>query len=354
MQKFNKHIVRQNETLKSIASQYNISEGALKLFHNNHCEVKEMILIGLTDQKELFIPRTAVADKTQLVEFSHGHRIIFNPRNWVASYGVIIKIKRGNRENELKYKTSVRWLKSEKNLHYFEIDRISNLFLNEEEVNEMADLLAYKTSKVLYPLQISVDEEGKLHDIENKDEFKKRWNSVKENVYSEYEGKTVDRYCQKIEDLLNRPEALFIYLKNDYFLRTLFFGIYLKFNKEYQTIITAGFPIIKNTKEPQYKLKIEIDPMKDKDDLINISAKGILNDERTVYDLMNGAQFPMIISENPTMNHDGKCRFQYYLNGKTMLPESLYLEFEIFLEDLKKVSVIVSELNEEDRKTILN
>jgi hypothetical protein len=354
MQKFNKHIVRHNETLKSIASQYNISVGTLKLFHNNHCDVKDMILIGLTNQKELFIPRTAVVDKTQLVDFSNGNKIVFKPQNWVANYGVIIKIEKENRKNELKYKTSVRWLKSEKNLHYFEIDRISNLFINEEEVNEMADLLAYKTSQILYPLQISVDENGKLNGIENPEDFKKRWNTVKENVYKEYEGETVDSYCQKIENILNKPEALFIYLKNDYFLRSLFFGIYLKFNKDYKTEITAGFPIIKNKVEPEYKLNVEIDPLKNEHYLINISAKGILNEERSIYDLINGLQFPMVFNENPKMNHEGKCRFQYYLNGKTMLPESLYMEFEIFLENIKKVSVMVSELNNDDHKTILN
>lgn len=55
---------------------------------------------------------------------------------------------------------------------------------------------------------------------------KERWNAVKEDVYKEFEGEIVDEYCRKIEAVLDEPHSLFIFIKNDYFIRTLFFGIY--------------------------------------------------------------------------------------------------------------------------------
>jgi hypothetical protein len=69
MQKFNKHIVQKHETLKSIAVLYGLDTDSLKLFHNNLCAVKDMILIDLTGQQELFLPRTAVTDPNRLVRF---------------------------------------------------------------------------------------------------------------------------------------------------------------------------------------------------------------------------------------------------------------------------------------------
>lgn len=183
MQKFNTHIIQKNETLKSIATLYGLDADTLKLFHNNHCQVKDMILIELTGQKELYIPRIAVADQNKKVQFGRGNSIVFRPERSFSKYGVIVNIETGNSKNELKYETSVRWLKNENNLHFFEIDRTSNLYLNEEEINEIADTLAYKTSKVLYPLQISVDEHGKFRQVENLSVFKERWTTVKEEVY---------------------------------------------------------------------------------------------------------------------------------------------------------------------------
>lgn len=344
MQKFNKHIIQKNETLKSVSALYGLSADALKFFHNNHCDVQDMILIEITRQIELFIPRAAVTDKSRLVNFNRGNSIAFQPENSFLKYGVVINIENGNRKNELKYETSVRWLKTENKLHFFEIDRISNLYLNEEEVNEIADLLAYKTSKVLYPLQVSVDKQGKFNDIENVSVFKERWTAVKEEVYKEFDGETVDRYCEKIEKVIFEPDAISLYLKNDYFIRTLFFGIYQSFGQNFNIKGNESFPIVNNPIEPKYQIELEIDPLKDEYDLINIEGNGRLNDERNVYDFINGVPFSLIIEDNPIMNHEGSFRLAYYLNGETLLSESLYLECDIDLMEKKKISVSIATL----------
>lgn len=344
MQKFNKHIIQKNETLKSVSALYGLSTDALKFFHNNHCDVQDMILIEITRQIELFIPRAAVTDKNRLVNFNRGNSLAFQPGNSFLKYGVVINIENGNRKNELKYETSVRWLKTENKLHFFEIDRISNLYLNEEEVNEIADLLAYKTSKVLYPLQVSVDKQGKFNDIENVSVFKERWTAVKEEVYKEFDGETVDRYCEKIEKVIFEPDAISLYLKNDYFIRTLFFGIYQSFGQNFNIKGNESFPIVNNPIEPKYQIELEIDPLKDEYDLINIEGNGRLNDERNVYDFINEVPFSLIIEDNPIMNHEGSFRLAYYLNGETLLSESLYLECDIDLMEKKKISVSITTL----------
>lgn len=342
MQKFNRHTVQNSETLQSIASLYGIDADALKLFHNNRCEVKDMILIGLTGQKELFLPRTAVTDKNRLVKFGPGNTLPFHPENSFQKYATAITIDNGKQRSELKYETSVRWLKTENKLHFFEIDRTSALYLNEEEVNEIADLLAYKTSKVLYPLQISTDQQGKFNAVENLSVFKERWPAVKEEVYQVFDGETVDLYCEKIEAIIDEPEAIGLYLKKDYFIRTLFFGIYQRFGEEYQTGITDTFPVVDNVMEPVFEIKLETDPLKDEYNLIPVKGEGILNDERSAYDFMSGTPFSLIIDDAPEMNHDGSITLHYFLNGTTTLAESIYLECSISLEDEKKITVEIA------------
>jgi hypothetical protein len=346
MQKFNIHTVQKGESLKSISLLYNLDAGALKLFHNNHCNVKDMILIELTGQKEIFLPRTAVTDKNRLVKFGQANSLIFQPENSFSRYGVTVTIENNDHKNELKYETSVRWLKKENKLHFFEIDRISNLYLNEEEVNEIADLLAYKTSKVLYPLQISVDEQGKFNAVENFSVFKERWAAVKEEVYKEFEGETVDTYCEKIEKIIDEPDVISLYLKNDYFIRTLFFGVYQSFGQNYETKLMESFPVVDNPVEPKYEIKLEIDPLKGESGLVNVEGEGRLNDERSIYDFVNKAPFSMIIEDNPQMNHEGDFRIVYYLNGQNLLVKSMYLECDIQLEKKKKIAVVIAMLTE--------
>lgn len=342
MQHHNIHIIEANDTLKSISMLYHLPEEEIKSFHNNNCSPNNHILIDITHQKELILPRHAVIDKSRLVKFSDANTLKFNPENYFAKYAVAIKIENGEKLNEIKYDTSVNWLKTENNLHYFEVDRLSKVFINDEEVNEIADLLAYKASKVLYPLTISVDFNGKFNIIENLEVFKKRWNITKEEIYKDFEGEIVDEYLEKIEKIINEPEIISSLIKNDYFLRTLFFGVYQKYGDKYCIIGEEGFPIVKNAIEPNYQIKIEIDPLKDDYDLISISGNGKLYDERSRYDFINGAPFSLIIEENTVMNDDGNFRLQYFLNGETQLSESLYLECDINLERRKKISVVVA------------
>lgn len=346
MQKYNIHTVQKDETLKSIASLYGLDKDALKLFHNNHCAVKDMILINLNGQKELFVPRTAVADKNILVKFGRGNSLTLQPETSVRRYSVVITIEKGERKSELKYEVSVRWLKTEKGHHFFEIDRTSKLYLNEEEVNEIADLLAYRTSKVLYPLHISTDEHGQFEGVENAEAFSKRWPAIKEEIYKEFEGKTVSDYCEKIEKVISQPEAISLYLKNDYFVRALFFGIYQSFGKEFKTEMTTTFPVVDNAIEPSYKLTLETDPVKGETGLITIEGSGKLYEERNIDDFIRRSPFSLIIEDDPVMNEEGHFRLISYLKGETSLPESLYLECSIMLQEEKKISVSVSGIDE--------
>jgi hypothetical protein len=346
MQKYNIHTVQKDETLKSIATLYNLDTDALKLFHNNLCTVKDMILINLNGQKELFIPRTAVTDKSRLVKFGRGNSLILQPAGSVRKYSVVITIEKGESKSELKYETSVRWLKKEKGLHFFEIDRTSNLYLNEEEVNEIADLLAYRTSKVLYPLQISTDEHGKFEAVENAEVFVKRWSGIKEELYKEFDGETVDEYCRKIERVISEPEAIDLYHKNDYFIRALFFGVHQSFGQDYRTEMTTTFPVVDNAIEPRYKITLETDPVKGETGLITIEGSGKLNDERDIDDFIRRSSFSLIIEDEPVMNEEGSFRIISYMKEENALPESLYLECTIMLQEEKKISISVSGIDE--------
>ncbi|TLX25455.1 LysM peptidoglycan-binding domain-containing protein [Chryseobacterium indologenes] len=346
MQKFNIHTVQENDTLKSIAALYGIDKDALKLFHNNLCSVRDMVLIELTGQKEIFIPRASAVDQDKKVPLGRANSLVFNPAKIYRKYGAVVTIENGDHLNELKYEVSVRWIRSERRQHYFEINRISKIYLNEEEVNEIADMLAYQTSKVLYPLQISTDEHGKFKTVENLSVFKERWPAVKEAVYKEFDGETVDRYCRQIEKVLDAPETLNLYLKNDYFIRTLFYGIYQSFGEDFSIEEIQSFPITDNPIEPKYKIKLELDPLKDDHNLIRIDGTGKLHEERSASDFMNGAPFSMIIDDEPVMNDNGEFRVRYYLDEKTIFPESMYLESSILLRQEKKISVSIAALPE--------
>lgn len=69
MKHFNKHTIQSGETLQTIANLYDLHKDDLIMFHNNRSNEIDKLLINLRHQKELFLPRTAVLNKSKLLKF---------------------------------------------------------------------------------------------------------------------------------------------------------------------------------------------------------------------------------------------------------------------------------------------
>lgn len=128
--------------------------------------------------------------------------------------------------------------------------------------------------------------------------------------------------------------------------------MYRKFGKNYETIFQDGFPIVENAVEPNYEIKLEIDPVLDDYDLVYIEGNGLLRDERTRSDFLSQSPFSFIIEDNAKYNDEGRIRLSYYMNSKTGLSEAIYLECSLQLEHEKKISVSIVNLKEDEKNNI--
>lgn len=169
MLKYHIHPIQKGDTLQNVSKQYGISAEELRNYHNRYCELPDLLNREIEHQKELIIQKKQnEGEKSEepkepekkKVRFAPNNKLVYFPINSHYKYGVMINIENGEEKNELKYETSVKWVQKYGDYHIFEIDRISKIYINEEEANDIADLLAYETSKVLFPIHLMVDENG--------------------------------------------------------------------------------------------------------------------------------------------------------------------------------------------------
>ena len=106
--------------------------------------------------------------------------------------------------------------------------------------------------------------------------------------------------------------------------------------------MTATFPVVDNAIEPRYKFTLQTDPLKGETGLITVEGSGKLYEERDIDYFIRIYTFSLIIEDEPVMNEEGTFRLISYMKGETSLPESLYLECSIMLQEEKKISVSVS------------
>lgn len=169
------------------------------------------------------------------------------PAEVSVKYGVLITFNEGTEEaNEVKYEVQVSRLKPGlEGQPLFQIDRISDVFVNEILPDLIADRLAYAAGKVFYPLVITVDQNGGFQTVYNHKEILKRWQSVKAKILGDYEGDLVETYIRRMEKQLASLDNIQLAFLNDWFIQTFFKPIYKEYGQNRTTESVYKFPIAK-------------------------------------------------------------------------------------------------------------
>ena len=346
--KYKKYTLKKEDTLASISQLLEKSTHEVKSFHNIFCDGDEYIGVDFPKNlRELYIyPEYNEKELTLIpkVTFERPFELALKPLQNKVNYGVMYTITTGEEINTIKFEASVLFKGQTNSKDFiFEIDRISKTFINDEETTSIADELAEKTSKVLYPLEIIVSKEGKSIAINNYKEIQKRWEKIKEKILDEYEGEWVEKYLQGNEQTLQEEGNLIQALKKDWFLSSYFNGIYTYYTPKFTFENNITFPLLTNCEAVNYKVEQKINEYLDEFNLIKIEQKGTVAEERSKSDLQNESNIAYYGALYP--NEDsaaGNFRSLYFLNGKTNAIESLYLECSLQLEIEKNIKVVIS------------
>ncbi|WP_130736584.1 LysM peptidoglycan-binding domain-containing protein [Flavobacterium sp. J27] len=346
--RFKKYTIKKADTLESISKKLGKSIHEIKNFHNVFSSPDDYIGVDLPKTlKELFIyPEFHEEELIRIpkVTFDAAYKIEIKPFQEKLLYGVEYIIKNGVEEHSIKFEICISCKeRTVENDFVFTIDRTTNTFINEEEVNTIADELAVKTSSVLYPLEVIVSKDGEWTGIANYEDIYKRWESIKENILKEYGGEWVEKYLSLNESVLESESNVVTSLKKDWFLKSYFNTIYVYYSHKFRFITNADFPILPNCKPVRYEIEQKINEFIEQNNLIRIEQNGELKEERSKSDLQNELNVPYYGVLYPNQNMaKGTYRSVYFLNATSKWIESLFLECSIELELEKKIQIVVS------------
>jgi len=206
--------IQKSDTPQSVADLLEISLNELRHYHNFSC-IEDADVINAyfpSHLKYLLLKPIKLKangepedEPLEKVRFStKTYQLPFKPSGTNRYLGVYI-IENGQKKHSIKEEVSVKWLATDiNNYSFFEIDRISKVYIDEKEADCIADEIVEKTSRVFYPLQVVVNQKGKWIDIHNYDTIQERWYETKPKILEEYKGEEIEeclsRFEKKIED----------------------------------------------------------------------------------------------------------------------------------------------------------
>ncbi|WP_316826789.1 hypothetical protein [Pedobacter miscanthi] len=190
-------------------------------------------------------------------------------------YGLRLELYLDEKIHEIKYELQVVRIKNTiENFTCFTINRISPVYINENEPDLLADQLAYKVGGIFYPMNVVLDAEGKVAEIQNLDDVQHRWKKVKEDIQHTFEGAVLDEYVERMEKNINDPFILNLAIKDqDWFLNAFFLPVYKNYNLNDQPRSSLYFPILP-FRNVNYSSSFVLDPQYNDSGMIEINVKG--------------------------------------------------------------------------------
>jgi hypothetical protein len=351
-----KYPIKIGDTTKSISEELGIEWQTLRTYHNIHCIADEDVINADLPSHLKFLLLKPIRLQTngepeqeplKKTVFGKGFRIPFNRVTVNNKYGVMYTVQDGKQVDTLKYEVSVNWLATDENGYsFFEIDRPSKLYINDTEADLIANELAEKTSSVLYPLQVVVDQEGEWIDIHNFKEIKERWEIKEIEILQDYPGEYTKKYLALYEKNLMSNQTLTSVISNDWFIRAFFNGIHTEYTPELAFKGYTYFPFMAKNDDLIFNIEQNVSEYLDENDLINIDLKGVLDDNRmkTDFEYELGHSSQTILNQETTGNY----RAKYFLNPNNYSIQTLFVECSITLDTPQKYTIVISNLNEEE------
>jgi ribosomal protein L6P/L9E len=347
----NKYFIKEGDTFKSVSEALGINWQNLRIYHNTHCIADEDVINADFPSHLKFLllkpvklqadgkPETAPLKKAVL---SNGFSVPFQPIS--GKFGVVCTVVNGANEHTLKYEMSLNWLSTDDNGYsFYKIDRLSKIYIDDIEADSIANELAEKTSSILYPLIVVVDNEGEFVDVHNFQEIKERWENRLPEILEAYQGEEVERYLALFAENLKSKETLNLSLSYDWFIRSFFNGIHTGYTSKLSFEGHAHFPFLAKNDDLKFSAEYKIDEYLDEDNLINIEIKGELDEDRTKTDFEYELDLP--ISSSSDQKAVGSYRARYFLNPNDYTIETLFIECAIDLEVPQKFTVMITDLD---------
>ena len=347
MKKYRNHSIKKGDIIQSLVDELGITKFELVGFHNANCKNDDVIGLGLPIHiKELFVYphiREIKKENYPTAQFDSGYTLRCKPTDKKKTYGVSYTVTEANSEvNKISFKITLE-CKQISNGHFlYEINK-QETYINDQEADLIANQLAEKVAHVLYPLRIIVNPDGKFAGIHNYEAIKKRWVIEKEKLLEYYQGDWSNKYLELTEVTLQSEIKLFNALCGDWFLSSFFGVIYVNYTPYFKFENSITFPILPNILTITYKILQITDEYLDEHGQLIVEQNGVLNDERSLSDIENGASFANYAMQYPDAEKaTGEFTSKYFLNPINNTIDSLFLRCSIALDQPKIIQVIIS------------
>lgn len=216
----------------------------------------------------------------------------FNPIHLNRTYGVTYIFHTAGAQQTISYEITVCCIRKQPGPQFlFEINK-GQVYIDDQAPEKMIDKLAESCGRVLYPLQITVNEAGQFTAVANQEQIAAAWEEAKPGITQYYTGKVTDDIVEYMDLAVSSHAHIYQSLCRDWFMSLYFSNVY-QGSDIIERPITAALPVMPYTAPVTFAVTQK--PVQHHTDsgCLILQQKGTCNDPRSVEDLQQEKDLPL-------------------------------------------------------------
>ncbi|MFC6269812.1 hypothetical protein [Frigoriflavimonas asaccharolytica] len=228
--------------LKKVASEFNITSDDLVAFHNQFCDISELLPLNMPKHVEhVYLPAQNFKDRD--VKLLKSTKLALPTVVSEKTYGVMLNFL--PKDLKMHYKIKVK-----KENGFLEISK-EKTYINNKEIEQTIEQLFEKAEQVLYPIQIATDEKGAIFKIINNEGIANHWEKdCKPMLVEYYKSETADNIIGKLDKSFKNLSSKKDLLERNLFYKLFFLPVYTNypdfFKKDFLKIYFSGIKNVVN------------------------------------------------------------------------------------------------------------
>ena len=170
---------------------------------------------------------------------------------------------------EIRYKTVVRLIKplTQTSVQISIVRMPDDVYINDRPPDMPVDMLAYETGKILYPIDVEINDRMEWRGIKNHEQIIQRWENSEPDLRRYFAGEEANRYLNRMGEKIASKASLEKIFEKDLFIQVYFRTLYADCTSP------VTFPV-GDYGEVQYEVKTLINS-EDNDDRKEVMQTGI-------------------------------------------------------------------------------
>lgn len=206
-------------TLEELAKYFDLSVAQLKWYHNLHCSSEDKIDQEIAKHTQIILVPPIDRDVREIIfrSFSEHKNSLDSPTSFTKDYGVVQTVfVNGEEQVKMHYEIKVTQQKSQ-----VVITRKS-VYINDQKPDTIVEQLADEIGRILYPLEMTLDETGTLTSILNQQQILDKWLKLKPKLQRYYQGDEAERLLDNVQNRIRSKSRLLQDIQSELFFQMYF------------------------------------------------------------------------------------------------------------------------------------